>query len=137
MSTNFYADRATAFFNGTAVANLKSLKITIDEAVSVVETMTKDKISSGYKSGNKKVTGSFEFAIPDNSPSPDLSFLKGQDVTFIGQFGVAGDRFTVKGFQQSNQDLSGSVGEAGKTISFLALNCINEGGPGVNSPLGF
>jgi hypothetical protein len=137
MATNFYADRATAYFNGVAAANIKSLKLTIDSAVSVVETMTANKINPGYKQGNKKVSGSFEFAIEDGKPSPDLSFLYGQDVTFVGQFGTAGDRFTIKGFQQNNQDLSGSVGDAGKTVAFTALDAVNENGPGVNSILGF
>lgn len=137
MSTQFYADRGSVFSNGVAWANVKSIKLNIDNAVSVVETMTANKISPGFKQANKKVSGSFELAPLDGSPAPDLSFLYGQDVTLITQVGTNGDRYTVKGVQQMNKDISTSVGDAGLTISFSALDAVNENGPGVNSPLGF
>jgi hypothetical protein len=137
MATNFYADRGSVFVNGVAWANIKSMKWTADAAVSVVETMTANKVSPGYKQGNQKVSGSLELAVPDVGSVPDLAFLYGQDVTIICQLGSAGDRHTLKGVAQNNRDNQASVGDAGTTLAFTALQDVNEGGPGVNSVLGF
>ncbi|RYZ86064.1 MAG: hypothetical protein EOP06_15180 [Proteobacteria bacterium] len=56
MATDFFADRGTIFINSREVAHAKSLKLTIDESVTVVDTMTKNKRSAGYKKGNRKVS---------------------------------------------------------------------------------
>lgn len=137
MSTTFFADRGHIIINGVEIANVKSAKLTIDESVSVVSTMTSTKRDAGYKQANKKVTGSMELEIPDQKAQIDLAFQYGNDVSAIFQAGAAGDRYLVKGMVQNNQDLSTSVGDATKTIAFTALDAVNENGPGVNSQAGF
>ena len=137
MGVNFYADRGHVYVNGVEWLDLKSVKWTKDEAISVVETMTSNKVSTGYKQGNQKVTGSLELAPLDGKPTPDLSFQYGKDVTIICQLGTNGVRHTLKSVVQMSQDHSASVGDATVSISFSALQAVNEGGPGVNSILGF
>jgi len=134
---NFYADRGFVYVNGVQWADLKTVKWTIDQAVSVVETMTANKISPGFKQGNQKVSGTLEIAPQDGKPTPDLSFLYGQDVTIICQLGANGNRNTLKSVVQNNLDQNSSVGDASVSIAFTALQGVNEGGPGVNSVLGF
>lgn len=137
MSAQFFADRGFVYVNGVQWANLKTVKWTKDESVSVVETMTSNKVSAGFKQGNQKVSGSLEIAPPDNGTVPDLSFLYGQDVTLICQLGANGPRHQLNSVAQNNQDNSASVGDASTTLAFSALQDVNEGGPGVNSVLGF
>jgi hypothetical protein len=137
MATKFYADRGFVTINGVELGNLKSVKWMIDEAVTAVETMTRNKRAAGYKQGNRKVSGSFELEVEDQKGQIDLAFQYGNDVTIICQLGTAGERWQLKGLVQNSQDLSGSVGEAGKTIAFTCLDAVNENGPGVNAQAGF
>lgn len=131
---NFFADRGTVLLNSKELAFCKSVKVTIDESISQVDHMSSDYIGSGYKRGNKKVTGSFELDIPITAAQIDLAIKNGQQVALAFIFG--GEKYTVKDMVQSSQDLTGSVGEAGKTINFMALNCINENGQITNSTYG-
>ena len=134
----FYADRGFVTFNGREVANLKSVKWTIDDSVTRVDTMTRNRRSSGWKKGNRKVTGSFEFDVPDNQPQPDLSYLYGQDgVNVITQLGTNSERYSLLDFVQTTMDHTGSVGDTGKTINFEARDCVNENGEAVNAIVGF
>ena len=137
MATKKYADRGFLYVNGILTANIKSIKVTIDESVTVVDTMTANKRSSGFKQGNRKVSGSFDLEVEDQRPSIDMAFLYGQDVSVIFQMGTAGDRWQLTGLTQGNQDMSTSVGDSGKTINFMALDAINENGPTVNAQIGF
>jgi hypothetical protein len=134
MATNYYADRGTLVINGVEVANVKTLKFTIEESISRVDTMTKNHRTSGYKKGNRKVSGSFELAIPDQKAQLDLSFLyQGNDISVSCKVGQNSESYTLIGLVQTNSDLSASVGETSKTINFEALDAVNEGGAGVNS----
>lgn len=133
---NFYADRGYAFINGIEAPNVKSIKWTVEESVTRVDTMTRNKRSSGWKKGNRKVTGSFELEVPDDRPQFDLAFQYGQDVTIVATLGN-GERHSLKGIVQTSQDLSGSVGETSKTINFEAIDAVNENGPAVNAGIGF
>lgn len=135
MATNYFADRAFIAVNGKELVHLKSAKWTVDEGISRVETMTRNKRTAGYKKGNKKVSGSFEFDVQDDKAQIDLAFAYGNDVTIIATLG-GGERFQLVGVVQTTQDLSGSVGETSKSINFEALDAINENGPAVNSDIG-
>jgi len=137
MATNFYADRGFLTINGVQKQNIKSIKWTVDESLTRVETMTANRRTAGYKKGNRKITGSIELEVPDDKAEIDLAFLYGQDVNAICQLGNSGERWTLKGLAQSNQDYSGSVGDASKTINFEAIDAVNEGGPGVNAVIGY
>jgi hypothetical protein len=137
MATTFYSDRAFVTINGTEKANLKSVKWTIDDAVTRVDTMSRDHRSVGWKKGNRKITGSMELDVPDTKAEIDLSFLYGQPVDIVCTLGSSGERWTLRGLVQTTQDYSGSVGEASKTINFEALDAINESGAAVNAIVGF
>lgn len=137
MAVTFYADRGFLVVNGKPTANIKSIELTIDEAVTVVDTMTANKRSAGFKKGNRKVSGTFELEIEDQRAAVDLAFQYGNEVDAIVQVGAAGDRYQVKALTQNTQSLKSSVGDAGKTISFSALDAVNENGPAVNAQWGF
>lgn len=137
MATQFYADRAFVTINGVQKLNLKSVKWTVDEAVTRVETMTADRTTAGFKKGNRKCTGSMELEVPDNKAEIDLAFQYGNEVAIICQLGTNGERWTLSGIVQTTQDMNGSVGEAMKSINFEARVAVNEGGPAVNSQVGF
>ena len=137
MGTTYYADRGTLLINGVAALHVKSLKFTIDEAITVVNTMSANKRSAGYKQGNRKITGSFELEIPDNQAQLDLSFAyQNNDISVTAMIGKNSEKYTLSGLVQTNQDLSSSVGETAKTINFEALDAVNQGGPTVNSIVG-
>lgn len=136
MATQFYADRGFVTINGVEKANIKSVKWTVDEAVTRVDTMTRNHTSSGWKKGNRKITGSMELEIPDTAAEIDLAFTYGQQVNIICSLGTAGERWTLKGLVQTTQDMSGAVGEATKTINFEAQEASNESGPAVNAIVG-
>ena len=134
MATNYYADRGSLIINGIEVANVKSLKVTIEESISRVDVMSKNHRTSGYKKGNRKVSGSFELAIPDNQAQIDLSPLyQGNDLSVSIKFGQKSESYTLIGVVQTNSDLSASVGETSKTINYEAIDAVNEGGASVNS----
>jgi hypothetical protein len=136
--TQFYADRAYLFFNGIEVANLKSLKVTIDDSVTRVDTMSRDRRSAGWKKGNRKVSGSFEFDVRDDQAQPDLSYLYGQQgVNAVFQMGTKSERFSLIDVVQTTSDYTASVGETGKTINYEARDCVNENGVSVNQIIGF
>jgi hypothetical protein len=137
MATTFYADRGFVTINGVQKVNLKSCKWTVDEAVSRVETMTADRTTAGFKKGNRKCTGSMELDVPDSKAEIDMAFLYGQEVSIVCQLGTSGERWTLSGVVQTNQDMSASVGEAMKSINFEARTASNEGGPAVNSQIGY
>lgn len=136
MSTTFFADRGFVTINGVEAVHVKSVRWTIDDAISRVDTMTRNKRSAGYKKGNRKVSGSFELEIPDQQAQIDLAFQYGQDIAVICSIGENGERHSLIGLVQTTQDLSSSVGEASKTINFEALDAVNEKGPAVNAAIG-
>ena len=137
MATTYYADRGSLIINGIEVANVKSVKFTIEESISRVDVMTKNHRTSGYKKGNRKVSGSFELAILDQQAQLDLSFLyQGNDISVSCKVGQKSESYTLIGLVQTNSDISASVGETSKTINFEALDAVNEGGSAVNSIVG-
>ena len=135
---NFFADRGSATINGREVALLKSLKWTIDNKVSRVDTMTRDRSSSGWKKGNQSITGTFVFDVRDDQPQPDLSFLYGQEgVNITTGLGTKSERYSLLDIVCTTTDFSASVGETSKTVNFEARACVNENGQAVNSIIGF
>ncbi len=138
MAVNFFADRGYATVLGRELALLKSIKWTVDDSVTRVDTMSRDHRSAGWKRGNRKVTGSFEFDVRDDQPAPDLSFLFGKEgVNIVTQLGSNSERWSLVDVVQTTQDYSGSVGETGKTINFEARDAINENGVAGNTIAGF
>lgn len=135
--TTFYSDRGFVSINGLPKVNLKSVKWSIDESISRVETMTADHSTAGYKKGNRKITGSFELEVPDQKAEIDLAFQYGNEVSIVCSLGNASERWTLAGVVQTAQDFSGSVGDASKTINFEARTATNENGSAVNSQIGF
>lgn len=135
MATTYFADRGYAIANGVEIAHLKNIRWTVDESLSRVETMTRNRRTAGYKKGNRKVSGSFELEVPDDKPQIDLSFNYGKDFSVIATLGN-GERHQLIGLEQASQDLNGGVGESGKSIAFEAIDAINEGGPAVNASIG-
>ena len=131
-----YADRGQLLINGKQAMDLVSIDLNIDEAITVKETMTANKISLGYAKGNKKVSGSFGLAIPDDQAQLDLAFKYGSEISVVALFGANSERYNITGLVQNTQALKSGVGSADKTINYLALDAVNEGGPAVNSPVG-
>lgn len=136
MSTKFYADRGALYIEGKFLTDVVSIDCSVDEAISVKETMTADKISLGFAKGNKKVSGSFQCEIEDDKAQIDLAFAYGREINVVFAVGKASERLNIKGLVQNSLALKSSVGSSDKTISFLALDAINEGGPSVNSSIG-
>ena len=134
--TKFYADRGQIYINGKFLSDVSSIDLSIDEAITVKETMTANKISSGYAKGNKKVSGFFKCEIEDIKAQIDLAFAYGQEINVVAAFGANSERYNIKGLVQNTQALTSAVGSADKTISYLALDAVNEGGPAVNSSIG-
>lgn len=134
--TKFYADRGQIFINGKLLSDVTSIDLTVDEAISVKETMTANKISQGFAKGNKKVSGSFKVEIEDVKAQIDLAFAYGQEINVVAAFGANAERINIKGLVQNTIALNAAVGSADKTISYLALDAVNEGGPAVNSVIG-
>ena len=137
MATTYFADRGTLQINSIVVAHIKSLKVTIDDSVSRVDTMTSNRRSSGWKKGNRKVSGSFELEVPDQKAQIDLSFQYGNEITATASFGTSSERFTIIGMVQTTSDISGSVGDVTKSINFEAIDAVNENGVAVNAQIGF
>lgn len=136
MATKYYADRGSFIVNGVELADVKSIKFTIEESISRVDTMTKNHRTSGYKRGNRKVSGSLELAIPDQKAQIDLSFAyQGNDISVSCKAGQNSESFTLIGLVQTNSDISSSVGESSKTINFEAIDAVNEGGTAVNNDI--
>jgi hypothetical protein len=133
---NYYADRGFVSINGREKANVKSIKWTVDESLARVDTMSRDRRSAGWKKGNRKVTGSMELEVLDSKAEIDLAFKYGQDVDVVCSLGTNGERWKLIGLEQSSQDLTGSVGDAGKSISFECVDAVNENGAAVNADIG-
>ena len=69
----------------------------------------------------KKLQAAIDLAIID--PAVEVNLI----------FEVGGDRYTVKDLAESDMTLTGSVGDASKSINFEAIDIINENGNSVNS----
>ena len=122
-----YADRAFIEINGTEVADVESLDLTVSESLSRVETMTRNKRSAGFRKGNKVVNGSFTLAVESDRSQVNLG-LKDPSSTANLAFTMGGERFSVIDVEEAEMSHSGSVGNATKTIRFEALDVVDENG---------
>lgn len=129
-----FSDRGFITINGVEAMHVKNISVSKDEGLQVVNTMTRNRRSAGFKKGNLSVSGSLEFDIPADKAQLDLAFNYGNDINVVFEFG--GERHQAIGLEQSSAALSGSVGDSSKSISFLALDLVNENGPAVNSGIG-
>lgn len=132
--TKLFADRGFLVINGVEAAHVKNISVTKDEGLSVVNTMTRNRRSAGFKKGNLSVSGSLELDIEATQAQIDLAFKYGQEINVV--FEAGGERHTIIGFEQASAGINSSVGDASKSISFIALDLVNENGPAVNSNIG-
>lgn len=126
-----YADRAFISINGVEVADVKTASVTRTQNLSRAETMTRNKRTSGFKKGNLSVTGSYELDIKALQASIDIG-IADPDVEVNMVFEVGGDRYAVKDMAESDMTITGSVGDAGKSTNFEAIDIVNENGASVN-----
>lgn len=127
-----YADRAFVTINGLAVADLQTANFTRTQNLTRVETMTRNKRSAGFKKGNLGLTGSLEVAIKKLVAAIDLAIIDpAKEVNLV--FEVGGDRYTIKDLAESDMSMTGSVGDASKSINWEAIDIVNENGQSVNN----
>jgi hypothetical protein len=133
-STTLYADRAFVTVNGYEWQDLKTARIKRNPNVKRVGTMARNYRNAGYKYGNLDVDVDVTFEIQQLQATFDL-YLQDptQEVDLV--FEVGGDRYTVKNVVESNMESEGSVGDASKSSSYMALDITNENGISVNAVL--
>ena len=132
---SFYADRGILNANGVQLVDIKTINLSNDRSITRASHMTRNRVDSGYKAGNKIISGSFEQDIPELSAPVDLINLPDDaDLTFSFEFG--GERLTVLGVIINQTDHSASVGDVSKTVNFQALDIVNENGTSVNALIG-
>lgn len=127
-----YADRMFFEVNGNEAADVVSGEINSDESLQVVDTMTRNYRSAGYKKGNKKVTLKLELAIQRNRAQIDLALAdEDAEVNVVAICG--GERYIAKDVGQAAMGLRGNVGDASKSLDLLAIDLVNENGASVNT----
>lgn len=127
-----YADRAFVEVNGNEVADLVSADCNADQALSVVDTMSKNYRSAGYKKGNLKVSLKLTMAITRKQAQIDMA-LADDEAEVNAVFICGGERYIAKDLAQSTMALTGSVGDASKSLDLMALDLVNENGNSVNA----
>lgn len=132
--TKLFADRGFVIINGVEAAHCKNVRVSLDQSLSVVNTMTRNRRSAGFKKGNLAVSGSMEFDIEADKAQIDLAFKYGNEVNVVIE--VGGERKQIVGLEQASEEMNASVGDSSKSISFVALDCVNENGPAVNADIG-
>lgn len=132
--TDKFADRAFVTINGYEWQFLKTAKASIDDAVTLVDTMSRDYRSAGTKNGNKKYDLTLECEIPALQAQLDANIADpGSNVNAV--FECGGERYTFHNVFRKSVNMSGSVGDASKSLDFGALDCTNENGASVDTLL--
>lgn len=132
--TNKFADRGFVTVNGFEIAYVKTARCTVDDAASVVDTMSRNFRSAGIKNGNKKFDIELELEIPALQAQVDLAIADpGSNVNAV--FECGGERYTYHNVFRKTVGMNSSVGEASKSISLGALDCTNENGASVDTVL--
>lgn len=131
--TKFFADRIFIAANGFEVAHLTKCDITRTRNLQRKETMSRNRRTAGYTEGNLGVKISAECAIERLAAQIDFYLMSGADISIVAECG--GDRYIVKGVQESEMRLSGSVGDGSKSFELEGLDIVNENGTSVNADI--
>jgi len=127
-----FADRGFLTANGFELAWVKDIDAEIDDAVAIVDTMSRNHRSAGYKQGNRKASVSATLEIEALKAQVDFSLADPTvDVTLV--FEVGGERWTLSQMRQATQSMKASVGDGSKSLKLLALDAVNENGTSVNT----
>ena len=127
-----FADRGFLTANGFELAWVKDIDAEIDDAVAIVDTMSRNHRSAGYKQGNRKASVSATLEIEALKAQVDFSLADPTvDVTLV--FEVGGERWTLSQMRQATQSMKASVGDGSKSLKLLALEAVNENGTSVNT----
>jgi hypothetical protein len=132
--TKLFADRAFITVNGFELVHCKSADLEQDEALAVVDTMTRNHRSAGYKQGNKKISLSLELEVESLKAQLDLA-LANPDADVQVVYELGGERVICTGVRQASSSMRGSVGDGSKSLKLVALDAVNENGTSVNSDI--
>jgi hypothetical protein len=132
--TKLFADRAFVTVNGFELVHLKTADLEIDEALTVVDTMSRNHRSAGYKQGNKKISLTLELEVEALAAQFDLALANPTaDIGVVWELG--GERYIATGVRQASTSMKGAVGGGSKSIKLMALDVVNENGTSVNADI--
>ena len=124
---NFYADRYFLESGGVEIADIESLDYTVNENLTRVDTMTRNRKSAGFRKGNKQISLNATLAI--ESDRAQLNFaLKDPAATLNLVVEVGGERLSFLDCEQGQQTGTGTVGTATKTLNLEAVDFVDENG---------
>ena len=108
-NTKLFADRMFITVNGFELLHCVTGSVKRNANLQRVETMTRNKRTAGYRSGNLGIQVDVELDIEQKSAQID-PFLGSDDtdINLVAECG--GERYIVKGLKESSMELSGSVG---------------------------
>lgn len=133
--TQLFADRGFITINGFEAMHVKSIRVSRNQNLQRVETMTRNRRTAGYKRGNLQVQVSFDLDIEAQRAQFDLALADPTaDIKAVAEFG--GERHTITGLAEASTEFQGSVGDASKSVNCEALDVVNENGTSVLSDLG-
>jgi len=122
---NIFADRMFIELNGIEVAEVETADYTINENLTRVETMTRNRRSAGFRKGNKSIQLNLTLAIENLVAQINLAL---KDPASTANFVVimGGDRLSFIDLEQGQQTGTGSVGTANKTLNLEAIDVVDE-----------
>lgn len=125
--SKFYADRIIVAINGVEQLDVESMDFNINENLTRVDTMTRNRRSAGYRKGNAAIQLTPVFAVAQDQAQINLALKDPtQEVTVIAEQG--GDRFTFTGIEQGELAATGRPGESTKTLTLQAIDYVDENG---------
>ncbi len=127
-----FADRGFLEINGVFITHLTTATVSVNQNLSRVSTMTRNRRDAGYAKGNLGVQLSLELAIERLRPQIDLA-LADDDAELTAVFEVGGERYTVLGLAVSDTSVTASVGSTSKSMNLEGLDVVNENGNSVNA----
>lgn len=131
MAAKIYASRAFVEINGFEAVDCKTATLTINENMSRVSTMSRDRNDAGFKYGNRSIQVKLGLFVQGDRAQIDVALAdESKDVNVV--FIAGGERYTVKDCRQGEMDLDGSVGDLSKNITLEGLQAVNENGTPVN-----
>lgn len=122
-----YADRIFLEINGNEVLDIESLDYDINENLTRVETMTRNRRSAGFRKGNKAISLTLTLAVEIDNPQINLA-LKDPATTANIVTEQGGERISFIDIEQEQQTATGSVGNTTKTLNLQALDYVDENG---------
>lgn len=129
-----FADRAIVSLAGRDIVHLQSASLEVEYSNTPVNTMSRDRTTAGFVSGNKVITVDLSAAIEERVHGPVLEGIDYEvsDVDITVQIG--GEEFTVTSVWLNRAGVSApSVGqEATRTWAFQGTDIINAQGSSVS-----